>query len=141
MSLYSCQLWDWDSANIQLFYTAWRRYIRKIFHLHIRTHNNLLPVTCQDDIRKVLCDRIQSFLGKTKALGNMLMKSCSLFVNRGSGSSACNSKNMCLCTRTNHNYGETTLRLGGLIRDFISYRDDVPHGDNLKIIIDFLCTE
>ena len=32
-------------------------------------------------------------------------------------------------------------RLGGLIWDFISYRDDVPHDDNLKIIIVFLCTE
>ncbi len=133
--------WDLESANIQLFYTAWRRCIRKIFHLHPRTHNNLLPAICQTDIRKVLCDRIQSFLGKAEASGNMLIKFCSLFVNRGSGSSVCNSKNMCLCIRTNDNCDETTLRLGGLIRDFISYRDDVSHEDNLKIIIDFLCTE
>ncbi len=72
----------------------------------------------------------------------MLMKFCSfLIVNRGSGSSVCNSKNMCLCTRTNYNCDETTLRLGGLIRDFISCRDDVSHEHNLKIIIDFLCTQ
>ncbi len=134
MSPYSCQLWDLNSANIQLFYAAWRRCVRRIFHLHPRTHNKLLPAICQNDIRRVLCDRIQSFLGKVEASGNILRKFCSLFVNRGSGSSVCNSKNMCLCTRTNHNCDETTLRLGGLILDFISYRYDVPHDDNLKIL-------
>ncbi len=60
------------------------------------------------------------------------MKFCTLFVNRGSGSSVCNSKSMCLCTRTNYNCDEITLRLGGFIRDFISYRDYVPHEDNRK---------
>ncbi len=35
------------------------------------------------------------------------------------------------------------FRLGGLqlMRDFISCRDNVPHDTNLKINIDFLCTE
>ncbi len=50
----------------------------------------------------------------------------------------------CVCTRTNHNCDETTLRLGVFIWDFISNRDEVPYEDNLKhvkIIIDFLCTE
>ncbi len=141
MSLYSCQLWELDSANIQLFYTAWRRCIRRIFHRHPRTHNTLLPAICQTDITKVLCDRIQSLLGKAEVSGNMLLKFCSLFVNCRRGSSVCNSKNLCLCTRTNHNCDGTTLRLGGFIRDFISYTDDVPHEDNLQIIIDFLCTE
>ncbi len=86
MSLYSCQLWKLDSANIQLLYTAWRGCIRRIFHLHPRTHNKLLPAICPKDIRKVLCDRIQSFLGKVEELENINMKFCSLFINRGSGS-------------------------------------------------------
>ncbi len=64
MSLYSCQLWDLDGANIQLFYTAWRMCIRRIFHLHLRTHDKLLRAICQNDIRKVLCDSTQSFFRK-----------------------------------------------------------------------------
>ncbi len=48
---------------------------------------------------------------------------------------------MCLGIRTNDNCDENTLRLGGLIRDFISYTNDVSYEVNLKIIIDFLCTE
>ncbi len=103
-------------------------FVFYIFHLHPRTHNKLLPAICQNDIRKVLCDHVQSFLEKEEASsGNIFMKFCSLCVNRGSGSSVCNSKNMCLCTKTNHNCDETTLRLRSLMRDLIAYWDKKCH--------------
>ncbi len=133
MSLYSCQLWDLDSANILLpdegvFPGSFACTPEPIIIY------NLLPAICQNDIRKALCGRIQSHLGKAEASGNRLIKFCSLFVNRGGAFSVCNSKNTSLCTRINHNCNETRQRLGGLIRDFISYRGDVPQEDNLKII-------
>ncbi len=118
-------------------------FVFYIFHMqNPRTHDKLLPAICQNDIRKVLCDHVRSFLDKMEASsGHIFMKFCSLCVNRGSGSSVCNSKNMCLCTKTNHNCGETTLRLESLMRDFIAYRDNIPwYDNNVKIILDLLCT-
>ncbi len=60
-------------------------------------------------------------------------------VSHGSGSSVCNSKNRCLCTRTNHNCDET-LELGCLKRDFTVSRDNIPHDNSVQLILDFLCT-
>ncbi len=62
----SCQLWDVDSANIQLFYTAWLSVFAAPFTCIPEPINKLLPVMFQNDIRKVSCDRVQSFLERWK---------------------------------------------------------------------------
>jgi hypothetical protein len=45
MSLYGVQIWDINDRFTQVFYTAWRKAVRKFFSLlHPRTHCNILPL-------------------------------------------------------------------------------------------------
>jgi hypothetical protein len=48
MPLYGCQLWDYSSKDCELFYTAWRKCVRSMFGLDVRTHNQLLHYICGD---------------------------------------------------------------------------------------------
>ena len=42
MSLYGCELWNYNSRHINDIYVAWRKVIRKLFKLPYRTHNYLM---------------------------------------------------------------------------------------------------
>ena len=42
MSLYGCELWNYNSRYINDMYLAWRKVIRKLFKLLYRTHNYLV---------------------------------------------------------------------------------------------------
>ena len=42
MSLYGCELFNYNSNYISELYVAWRKVIRKIFKLPIRTHNYIV---------------------------------------------------------------------------------------------------
>ena len=42
MSLYGCELWNYNSRYINDIYVAWRKVIRKLFKLPYRTHNYLV---------------------------------------------------------------------------------------------------
>ena len=48
MSMYGCVLWDLQSKSVNMFHTAWRKCIRRLYGLPSRTHNDLLPTICQD---------------------------------------------------------------------------------------------
>ena len=48
MSVYGSQLWNFESKTCNNFYTAWRKCIRRLLGLHIRTHSNLLNLVCKD---------------------------------------------------------------------------------------------
>ena len=39
MSLYSCELFNYNSKYISVLYVAWRKVIQKIFKLPMRTHD------------------------------------------------------------------------------------------------------
>ena len=42
MSLYGCELWNYNSRYINDIYVAWRKVIRKLFKLPYRTYNYLV---------------------------------------------------------------------------------------------------
>ena len=42
MSLYDCELFNYNSNNISELYVAWRKAVRKIFKLPMRTHNYIV---------------------------------------------------------------------------------------------------
>ena len=48
MSLYGSVLWDFSSSYVNVFNTEWRKCIRSLYALPIRTHNALLPGICCD---------------------------------------------------------------------------------------------
>ena len=48
MSLYGSVLWDFSSSYVNVFNTEWRKCIRRLYVLPIRTHNALLPGICCD---------------------------------------------------------------------------------------------
>ena len=48
MSMYGCVLWDLQSNYVNIFITAWRKCIRRLYGLPSKTHNNLLGTICHD---------------------------------------------------------------------------------------------
>ena len=48
MSLYGSVLWDFSSKHVEMFYTTWRKCIRRLLGLPYRAHNNLLHLICND---------------------------------------------------------------------------------------------
>ena len=48
MSLYGCPLWELDGKNIEKFYVAWRKGIRRLFGLPNNTHCALLNLIFND---------------------------------------------------------------------------------------------
>ena len=48
MSAYGSVLWDLSSKDCDLFYTAWRKCIRRILGVPYNTHCDLLHLICDD---------------------------------------------------------------------------------------------
>ena len=48
MSVYGCQLWNFEDKQVENFYTAWRKCTRKLFTLLYKTHCRLLHIFCND---------------------------------------------------------------------------------------------
>ena len=42
MSLYGCEIWNYNSRYISEMFIAWRKMMRKLFKLPNRTHNYIL---------------------------------------------------------------------------------------------------
>lgn len=95
MALYGCQLWDFSSKHIEMFYVAWRKMLRRIFNLPSRTHCSLLSFIAQDipvDIQ--LHRRLLNFFFQFCNSHNRLVNLCSQLVMNGSRSHLCNSLNL-----------------------------------------------
>ena len=48
MSLYGCQLWDFENPHCDKFFTAWRKCVRHILGIPYQTHCRLLHLICND---------------------------------------------------------------------------------------------
>ena len=48
MAVYGSQLWDYSSKLCELFYTAWRKCIRRLIGVSYKTHNRYLHLICGD---------------------------------------------------------------------------------------------
>ncbi len=92
MPLYGSQLWDFDSNECELFYTAWRKAIRKILFLPPRTHCNILSsiVDCPEvDVQ--LHRRFLKFAHSALHSSNRCVSTCARLALEGSASTFCRS--------------------------------------------------
>ena len=88
MSLYGSVLWDFLFKHVEMFYTTWRKCIRRLLGLPYRTHNNLLHLICNDiPVDGQLHLRFLNFFVNNLKSDNTCVKS------RGSRSEASNSLN------------------------------------------------
>ena len=141
MSLYGCVLWDFSFPSVQEYFTSWRKSVRRVWKVPARTHNNLLPLICNDDPVDVqLHKRVLSFFGAASKSSNKCINiACKLAIN-GSCSSLANSLTV-ICNKYMLNKGSALLnaslinsyygdkvtpdvqRNAGTIKDFIQKRD------------------
>lgn len=87
MVAYGSQLWNFDSGEIQRFYTAWRIYVRKVWGLPRRTHSYLLPGICIGrSVEDQLLSRSLGFIKSAIFSPNPVVKLCARIAHAGSGS-------------------------------------------------------
>ncbi len=92
MSLYGCTLWDYDSREVQRFYTAWRKCIRRLMGLPYTTHCNLLNIICQDlPVIDQLLKRCIQFISGVIKSANVISNICLRLAMGGSRSALCHS--------------------------------------------------
>ncbi len=147
MPLYGSQLWDFDSNDCELFYTAWRKAIRKLLFLSSRSHCNILSsiVDCPD------------FAHSAIHSSNICVSTYARLALEGSASTFCRNLTFmfhkyqfervlmkdseCQCIN-NVNMGADIKILAGFIKDFILWRDDLRFwrweqrpGDNKRTVL------
>ena len=92
MSLYISVLWDFSSKHVEMFYTTWRKCIRRLLGLPYRVHNNLLHLIRHDiPVDGRLHLRFLNFFVNNLKIDNTCVKLCALLCLRGSRCEASNS--------------------------------------------------
>ena len=140
MPLYGSILWDLSHTSIERFYVSWRKALRRLFRLPLRTHGYLLPGICGDQsIDRQLIARLIRFLRSSGRNGNALLDVCVKLAVRGSGSAVGNSLSVAsrvarFCRHdvvfSNHAVGfrdtpdEENDATVGLIRDLLDLKHD-----------------
>jgi hypothetical protein len=162
MSLYGSLLWDYSSAHVNMFYTAWRKCVRRILGLPYRTHNNLLPSICNDaPVDWQLHRRCITFVTQCLNSHNSCVSLCASLCIQGSRSDTCNSVNY-ICSKYNINKhflscnqtgylpefdeaNNITRITAGAIRDLLTIRDQPNETEfstaEAQFMIDYLCLD
>ena len=87
MPLDGCVLWDFDSDNINRFYVAWRKAIRRLFNISNRTHSRDIHLICIDIPVKVqLYKRFNKFMCTLLSNGDSYAKLAGKLAIEGSNS-------------------------------------------------------
>jgi hypothetical protein len=101
MPLYSSQLWDYSHKSIDIFFTTWRKCIRRVWSLPHRTHNVLLNLICSDfSVDTQLHKRFMKFFNHVINSENNCIRICGRLAMHGSRSNVCNSLNY-ICSKYN----------------------------------------
>ncbi|MCG8430991.1 MAG: reverse transcriptase family protein, partial [Candidatus Omnitrophica bacterium] len=150
MSLYGSVLWDLSDRNVNLFYTAWRKAIRKFLGLHPMTHSVLLQLIIDSWSPDLVIEkRLLQFLCKVNRSKNNYVNLCSKLTCRGSRSSVSNSLSHLVfkhrVPRLLDYTGDYILRVelpqeghlrsAGLIRDLIRLRDSGESRETVNALI------
>ena len=91
MSLYGCQLWDFQSKVTNKFYVAWRKSVRRILGVPYTTHCNLLHYIAEDkDLKVQLYSRFIKFIQTLYNSNNKLSNICVTLALAGSTSHVSN---------------------------------------------------
>ena len=94
MCLYGCQLWDLSSNHFNKFCVQWRKCKRKLFNVPARTHNNLIPLICDDVPVEIQLElRFTKFLLSILSNENIHTRLCGQLCIHGSKSDASNTLN------------------------------------------------
>jgi hypothetical protein len=97
MCLYGCQLWDFSSKDIELFYVAWCKCVRRVWQVPPRTHCDLLHRLSNDlPIEAQLHIRLLRFIHKVIHSTNSCTSLAGKLALSDSMSNTCNSINF-LC--------------------------------------------
>jgi retron-type reverse transcriptase len=92
MPLYGCQLLDLDDPAIMKLLTNWRKCIRAVLKLPLRTHSKLLHLICDDyKIEMQLYSRFAKFFRNAANSRNQNISVCAMMALNGSGSRISNS--------------------------------------------------
>ena len=91
MSLYGCQLWEYQSKVTNIFYVAWRKSVRRILGVPYTTHCNLLHYIAEDkDLKVQLYSRFIKFIQTLYNSNNKLSNICVTLALAGSTSHVSN---------------------------------------------------
>ena len=160
MSVYTSQLWDFESRSVEQFFVAWRKAIRRLLRLPSRTHNCLLhlivndmPVECQ------LHRRFVKFFFKCTYSSNACTRVCTHLATLNSNSNVSNSLNHIsslyrfhysdfqLCSLSNilpliHRTSDVhEIQRASAIIDFLNFQNSSIDHNNINFILNFLCTD
>ena len=155
MSLYGCQLWNFESVCVNKFYVAWRNCCRRLFY---KTHSDLVHLLCDvaEDVDVQLHCRQLKFIKNCLSSENTIIRLCGQLAINGSKSDvscsinhirylynlnkySLNMNNKCLKVKQ-----EGKIQQAGIMKDFMHMREHIllHTKDKLNVyeIIEFLCT-
>ena len=97
MSLYGCQLWDYQDKITNKFYVAWRKAVRRVLGIPPTTHCKYIHGIAGDsDIKHKLYIRFLKFIQSLYKSPNVISQLCVQLSLRGSRSNSSNNMSL-LC--------------------------------------------
>ena len=165
MSLYGCQLWDYQDNITNKFYVAWRKVVRRVLGLPTTTHCKYIHNIAEDhDIKEQLYIRFVKFIQSLHQSSNVISKLCVKLSLRGSRSNSSNNmallckyysieRNNLLFCATNklkgHLDDEHTLSVTSMVRELLymkyqckfSPEQFILSANEMDNIITFLCVD
>ena len=165
MPLYGCTLWDYSTPAMTKFLTQWRKGIRTLLNLPVRTHSMYIPLIIEDlPVEYQLYKRFLKFVQNLVKSENKCLFLCAKLMLNGSSSAASNNVNL-ICdklkckkydvenmpnvcfkkifTVVRDLYNENDLQQCGNIKDLLTIRDK----NNTKLtyseidtLLNFFCT-
>ena len=157
MSLYGCQLWNFEFVCVNKFYVAWRKCCRRLLDVPYKTHSDLVHLLCDDeDVDVQLHCRQLKFIKNCLSNENTIIRLCGQLAINGSKSDvSCSINHICYLYNLNK-YSlnmnnkcfkvkqEGKIQRAGIIKDFMHMREDIllntKDKSNVSEIIEFLCT-
>ena len=162
-SYYGSCLWDLQHKLVDVFYTTWRKAIRRLFRLPRNAHCNMLPLVAAClPIQSQLLNRCANFVNSCLNSNNSIFKLLSSLALQGSGSQMGNNCNLIKSVYRIDSYGIVTgsstvfrriaryvyfagldaelLEMAGILREVLWERDRVKSGDTqfMDFIIEHL---
>ena len=142
MPLYGSQLWDFSSNNVNSFYVAWRKCIRRLLQISNLTHNNLLNVLCDDlPVDTQLHKRFLRFAHGIFCSSNSCVNICGRVSINGSGSDFCKSLNFIsykykICK---YDLSNSISSISSSVENYVNVHSDWNVLQSANNIFDFIC--
>lgn len=159
MSMYGFQFWDMTSRHIQNLFIAWRKCVRRIMKLPVRTHNNLIPLIIDDmGIEFQMEKRLVRFIENMTKSENQYMQLCRQLIVSDSGT--CLGRNVTnICTKyqlvkcrlgtggtliPGEVHDNENVRVAAQVRELVQMRENGIHElltpGEITDMLEFICT-